>query len=397
MDYSTKATSCSLSVGGGALAAVAGAPDHAGQELASPPPADALEALDALVAAAGYAGAHGTPAIQAALAGAAGAAAAAAIAAAGLPAGGGLPGVEALLQQGLDTAGLAALPQSKRRRTDAAELQLLEQQALAARRSSGAAGWVAGGFQLRQGPSPPAAGEAAASLASWQPSHPHVLMRRAINSVLEGHQWTAEEQADCLRFRWAAAGAAGMAGSPWWTRVDMNGLNSQSFHHATPATLPRPVAHPCPALPRLRAKFAWLDGCGREMVYEEVQRLAAHKPDLLTYLRAVAQGILAPLPTSSTATPAAAATGPAATPRSAAPNAAAAAAAGTPAAIKPEPQPAADAAAAAAAEPPMGLTLPDAPAGLEGAASLSLDLLLGGSGGMQEHSTPNPTSMLGPF
>lgn len=133
------------------------------------------------------------------------------------------------------------------------------------------------------------------------------------------------------------------------------------------------------------------------MVYEEVQRLAAHKPDLLTYLRAVAQGILAPLPTSSTATPAAAAAGPAATPRSAAPNAAAAAAAGTPAAIKPEPQPAADAAAAAAAEPPMGLTLPDAPPGLEGAASLSLDLLLGGSGGMQEHSTPNPTSMLGPF
>lgn len=210
MDYTTKATSRSLSVGGGALGAVAGAPEGAGQELASPPPADALEALDALVAAAGYAGAHGTPAIQAALAGAAGAAAAAAIAAAGLPAGGGLPGVEALLQQGLDTAGLAALPQSKRRRTNAAELQLLEQQALAARRNSGA-GWAAGGFQLRHGASPQLAGDAAASLAGWQPSHPHVLMLRAINQVLEGHQWSPEEQADCLRFRWAAAVGAALA------------------------------------------------------------------------------------------------------------------------------------------------------------------------------------------
>ncbi|PRW59423.1 BREAST CANCER SUSCEPTIBILITY 1-like protein isoform B [Chlorella sorokiniana] len=355
VDYTTKATSRSLSVGGGARGAVAGAPEGAGQELASPPPADALEALDALVAAAGYAGAHGTPAIQAALAGAAGAAAAAAIAAAGLPAGGGLQGVEALLQQGLDTAGLAALPQSKRRRTDAAELQLLEQQALAARRNSGAAGWAAGAFQLRQGASPRASGDAAASLAGWQPSHPHVLMLRAINQVLEGHQWSVEEQADCLRFR---------------------------------------------------AKFAWLDGCGREMVYEEVQRLAADKPALLVYLRAVAQGILAPLPTSGTVTPAAAAAGPAATPRSAAANGAApvgavqpAAAvgtgAGTPAAIKPDPEAEADAAATAPGEPPLALALADAP--LEGATSLSLDLLLGGSGGLQEHSTPNPTSLLGPF
>lgn len=207
VDYTTKATSRSLSVGGGALGAVAGAPEGAGQELASPPPADALEALDALVAAAGYAGAHGTPAIQAALAGAAGAAAAAAIAAAGLPAGGGLSGVEALLQQGLDTAGLAALPQFKRRRTNAAELQLLEQQALAARRSGGAAGWAAGGFQLQQGE---AAVDAPASLASWQPSHPHVLMLRAINQVLEGHQWSAEEQTDCLRFRWAVSASWGI-------------------------------------------------------------------------------------------------------------------------------------------------------------------------------------------
>ena len=215
-DYTTKATSRSLSVGGGALGAVAGAPEGAGQELASPPPADALEALDALVAAAGYAGAHGTPAIQAALAGAAGAAAAAAIAAAGLPAGGGLSGVEALLQQGLDTAGLAALPQFKRRRTNAAELQLLEQQALAARRSSGAAGWAAGGFQLQQGE---AAVDAPASLASWQPSHPHVLMLRAINQVLEGHPWSAEEQTDCLRFRWAVSESIGQVlaiGHGWY-------------------------------------------------------------------------------------------------------------------------------------------------------------------------------------
>lgn len=157
-----------------------------------------------------------------------------------------------------------------------------------------------------------------------------------------------------------------------------------------------------------RAKYAWLDGCGREMVYEEVQRLAADKPALLVYLRAVAQGILAPLPASGAATPAAVAAGPAATPcpaaaQGTAPGSAAQPAvmgdvAGSPAAIKPDPEPAAeDAADAAGAEPPLALALADAPAGLEGVASLSLDLLLGGSGGMQEHSTPNPTSMLAPF
>lgn len=150
------------------------------------------------------------------------------------------------------------------------------------------------------------------------------------------------------------------------------------------------------------------------MVYEEVQRLTADKPALLVYLRAVAQGILAPLPSNSTVTatpPAAAALGLAATPRSAAANAAtpgnaaqpAGAAAmdvvaGTPVAMKPDPELAADAAANAASEPPLALALADAPAGLEGAASLPLDLLLGGgSGGMQEHSTPNPASLLGPF
>lgn len=179
--FGGRAASRSTSLGGSeaaATAAVAGAPAAHGQELASPPPADALEAMEALVAAAGFAGTHGTPAIQAALAGAAGAATAAAIAASGIPRADGLP-------------------QYKRRRVGQDEtgdfMEQQEQQVLMARRADGALGlgW----------PAPAAA--PSASLADWQPTAVHTLMLRAINQVLEGHEWSAAEQADCLRFRWA--------------------------------------------------------------------------------------------------------------------------------------------------------------------------------------------------
>jgi hypothetical protein len=197
VDFTTKAASRSVSLAGMSDAAMAGAPASNGQELASPPAAEALEALDALVAAAGYAGTHGTPAIQAALAGAAGAAAAAAIAAAGLPTAAGLHAVDILMQQGIDLRPGQPSPLIKRRRTgeaepsSAAEL-LQEQRVLLAQRASG-------GGQLQ------GMAQAPFSLAGWQPSAPHVVMFRAINQILNGHEWSPAEQSDLLRFRWAPA------------------------------------------------------------------------------------------------------------------------------------------------------------------------------------------------
>lgn len=212
VDFTTKAASRSASLAQASEdGAIAGAPAAHGQELASPPTADALEALDALVAAAGYAGTHGTPAIQAALAGTGGgAAAAAAIAAAGLPGGAGLPGT--LVHPGFDLPTLQPAAPPKRRRTSQMEgggaaellLQQQEQQLLLARRQS-AANWRPSGGWPRAAPAAPAF-----SLAEWQPSEPHVQMYQAIQQILAGHQWTPEEQASLQRFRWAVRLSCGM-------------------------------------------------------------------------------------------------------------------------------------------------------------------------------------------
>lgn len=160
----------SASLGGASTmneGAVAGAPAGLGQELASPPPIEALEAMQALVAAAGYAGTHGTPAIQAALASA-----------------------------GMLDAG--AMPLPKRQRTDGAAdigalLAQAEQAALLARRASAGQAQQAGG--------------GGGGLEGWQPAGTHTLMLRTINRVLAGHEWGPQEQADCVRFRWALADA----------------------------------------------------------------------------------------------------------------------------------------------------------------------------------------------
>jgi hypothetical protein len=221
-------------------AAMAGAPAHHGRELASPPAAEALEALEALVAAAGYAGTHGTPAIQAALAGSSGPGAAAAMAAAG-----------AFPAPNLPSAGFglhmmqAALPPKRRRTTqadgdDTAELLLQEQQLLMARRQHASipAVWRVGGGWQREA----AAAPASSMLRDWQPSEVHVQMFQAINQqVLARHQWSAEEQATLQAFR---------------------------------------------------AKYAWLDGCGREVVYLTATHLQADKAAVLAFATEVARGIL---------------------------------------------------------------------------------------------------------
>ena len=129
------------------MVAAVGVPAEHGLDLASPPPADALEALEALVAAAGYAGTHGTPAIQAALAGLGGPGAAAAAAAAGLP-------------------------QPKRQRVaGSAEAgttaELLAQQEQAVLMARGAA---CSGLPL---PDMPPAAPPGGSLADWKPSSLH--------------------------------------------------------------------------------------------------------------------------------------------------------------------------------------------------------------------------------
>ena len=62
-----------------------------------------------------------------------------------------------------------------------------EQQVLLARRTSG-------GDSVLQGMP-----QAPFSLAGWQPSAPHVVMFRAINQILAGHEWSPAEQADLLR------------------------------------------------------------------------------------------------------------------------------------------------------------------------------------------------------
>ena len=217
VDFTTKTASRSVSLAGMSDAAMAGAPASHGQELASPPAAEALEALDALVAAAGYAGTHGTPAIQAALAGAAGAAAAAAIAAAGLHTAAGLHAVDMLMQQGIDLSLGHPPPLIKRRRTGEAEpgsaAELLqerqEQQVLLARRASGGGGGMLQGMP-----------QAPFSLAGWQPSAPHVVMFRAINQILAGHEWSPAELSDLLRFRWVLLPSVGCMpaarGQPAW-------------------------------------------------------------------------------------------------------------------------------------------------------------------------------------
>lgn len=214
---------------------MAGAPASHGLELASPPPAMALEALHALVAAAGYAGTHGTPAIQAALAGGSGAAAAVAA----MAAGGCLPSfmVPGSVLPDIDLHAMhPAVP--KRRRTgqaDATGPELLlqhEEQLLMARRQSGtAADWWAGSNLQQALPSPPIAPD-------WQTSQPYVQMYQRIDQVgmgggcmsvnwllvsstvmnasslphpvvlqvLASHEWTPDEQAKLQRFRYTVPG-----------------------------------------------------------------------------------------------------------------------------------------------------------------------------------------------
>jgi len=168
VDFTTKAASRSASLAGAADAAVAGAPATHGHELASPPPADALEAMEALAAAAGYAGMHGTPAIQAALAGSD---AVAAAIAAGLPSPGGAA---------------AAVQASKRQRTgqpdvgmSAAEFLLQQEQAVLASRRAGTSG-----------------------LPGSSASVEGMRMFKEINHILAQHMWSPEEQMELLRFRW---------------------------------------------------------------------------------------------------------------------------------------------------------------------------------------------------
>ena len=376
-----------MSLGGSealAAAAVAGAPANHGQELASPPPPDALEAMAALAAAAGFAGTHGTPAIQAALAaggGVATAATAAAIASGGLP----------------------SLKRRRMGEPDATELMLAqqEQQVLLARQAAGGGGLGLGW------PGMGAAAAGPASLADWQPSSAHTLMLREIGQVLEGHQWSADEAADCLRFRCVAWGELVVGRllrlQGGGDRLHASALFSPAvrFTKASPFLPPFP-----PPLPPRSAKYAWLDACGREVAYEEVQRLAADKPALLTFVRALAQGILLPVPGAAGAagaTPASARPVPAASPlRTLRPSASPAPA--MPAALDPPP-----AALVPKAEPqvggpeaheaPLHHQLEDAPGGgLEGTMSsvLSLDLLLGGDshGHQQQQETPDPLAAL---
>ncbi|KAL4425853.1 hypothetical protein ABPG75_009869 [Micractinium tetrahymenae] len=227
VDFTSKAASRSASLAHMEMAAVAGAPAEHGLELASPPPADALEALDALVAAAGYAGTHGTPAIQAALAGLGGPGAAAAAAAAAAP-----------------------LPQPKRQRvgdaTDggtAAELLLAQQeQAVLTARAAAGGGLLLPGLVAAAAPS--------GSLADWKPSSLHALMFSSISDILAAHEWSPQEQSELLRFR---------------------------------------------------AKYAWLDACGREVAYLTISQLRADKPALLEFVRAAGQGILTQLAGSTAA------------------------------------------------------------------------------------------------
>ena len=55
-----------------------------------------------------------------------------------------------------------------------------------------------------------------------------------------------------------------------------------------------PTLIPTTAAPR-RAKFAWLDSCGRELAYLTVQQLQADRQALLGFARALGQGILTPV------------------------------------------------------------------------------------------------------
>lgn len=205
-----RTASRSMSLGFGGLGAtVAGAPAGHGMELSSPPPADAL---DALVAAAGYAGRHGTPAIQAAMA------------AAGLAQGPGLGGDAA--------GGLQALPLPKRKRLGepggGGEQLLLEQEkaALLARR------------------------QGAAFLEGWQPVAPHVLMLRSIVELLGAHQWSPEEQEDCLRFRWALAAGEGRLGEGGgWAGAAADARRWPAFAPCRPGLITRVPTRPARCCP----------------------------------------------------------------------------------------------------------------------------------------------------
>lgn len=210
------------------------------REFVSPCTTDALEALDALVAAAGYAGKHGTPAIQAALA---------AGAAEGGTGGAGGGQLAAFMHQGLSLQPWQQHMQPKRRCTGAeagagGEAEQLapkqEWQQLLQGEDAAARAWHAG-FAAQQGPP-------ASSLAAWQPADQHVLMFQAIEGMLGEHQWDAEEQA---------------------------------------------------ALARFKARYAWLDGCGREVVYLQASQLRGDKPALFSFAAEVAQGSLAQAPAAA--------------------------------------------------------------------------------------------------
>lgn len=132
-----------------------------------------------------------------------------------------------------------------------------------------------------------------------------------------------------------------------------------------------------------------------------MRRLAADKPALLTFLQAIAQGILMPLPAgAAAATPVHGGLAPTASPHTAAlpaPSpyvvAANGGAAGVPQpAAQRSPQPAAGMLMLQpGAEMPERLHLGEEPLGLEGASSvLSLDLLMGDGGEAQHHrESPN--------
>ena len=138
-----------------------------------------------------------------------------------------------------------------------------------------------------------------------------------------------------------------------------------------------------------RAKFAWLDDSGREMVYLMVTQLQADKAALLEFVRAAGEGILMTGPGEAPAPPAVAAT---ASPAAGLPHSEAAtpAGAGQPsgsqpavvAASSPAPVPAQQQAATATGAVAEAETAAAAYSGLlplEDASSFNFDLLLGGS------------------
>jgi hypothetical protein len=243
MDFTTRAMSRSVSLAHDETGA-----GHHGQELASPPTTEALEALDALVAAAGYAGKHGTPAIQAALAAGAAEDGPARAVCAELPA-----TMPSFLQQGLGLQPWQAHVQPKRRCTgqggaggEAEQLMLKQEwQLLQARQAQGAA---VGPWQPSFDTQQETAGASAFSLAAWQPADRHVLMFQAIDSMLAEHQWDAEQ---------------------------------------------------LPALARFRARYAWLDACGREVVYLQTSQLKAEKSALFSFVAEVGKGFLTQLPAAA--------------------------------------------------------------------------------------------------